>query len=373
MLSSYYRSINIFISILVFTFITIIGAYVYIHSQNVTIDGKKADYRLLTEGIARAVKPFLITRNYAEIESILKLSLSNSAILSAVISDNDGKVLSYLQRTPDGSSVEPLYSVPKITIPINRTSMDDDENTLIFWHQIPMMNPLGILRLEFSSSDNRLNFSDIVNKMATIILSTFFILIFMIFLIFRKVKSNFLKDISEIVDTNSQDQLTGLFNRRALLERLEQGISASINQHTYLAICYMDLDGFKLANDKYGHVIGDGVLLEVSNRLRRLFRHNDTISRFGGDEFVIVIADLINASDCKPLLDRVLTSLCEPIIVKDIKLNITASVGVTIFPDDRSDAQQLLDNADKALYQVKKSGKNNWRFFSQPNSQDLAP
>ena len=371
-LRNYYRSIVISISIFIIIFIICIVTYVYFQSQRISIENKKSDYSLLTEGIARAVKPFLITRNYSEIESILQLSLANRVILSAVVADNDGKVLSYLQRTPDGSSVEPLYSISKIAIPLNRMSMEDTENVLIFWHQIPKMNPLGILRLEFSVNDERLNFSDDILKMTGPIFGSFFLLILTILLIVRNIRSKISTEYDRIVDVTSQDQLTGLHDRRALLERLEAGITNSKNQRTSLAVCYMDLDGFKSANDTYGHEIGDGVLLEVSNRLRRLFRHNDTISRFGGDEFVIVIADLIDASDCKMLLDRALSVLREPIIIQDIELYITASVGVTIYPDDRSDAQQLLANADKALYDVKKNGKNNWRIFSQPNSQDLA-
>ena len=368
-LNKYYRSIFLLMSILIIMFIAGVATYVYIQSQRVAIERTKSDYRLLAEGIARAVNPFLITRNYSEIESILQLSLANRAILSAVVADNDGKVLSYLKRMPDGSSVEPLYSISKIAIPLNQMSLANDENALIFWHNIPKLTPLGVLRLEFSVNYEQLNFSNDIFKMATPILIGFFTLIFIILFMVRNTNSKISTEYNRIVDVTSQDQLTGLFNRSALLERLEQGMSFSINQHTSLAVCYMDLDGFKSANDAYGHEIGDGVLLEVSNRLRRLFRHNDTISRFGGDEFVIVIADLINASDCKPLLDRALTALREPIIIQDIELNITASVGVTIYPDDRSNAQQLLANADKALYEIKKSGKNSWRLFSDLNLQ----
>ena len=248
-------------------------------------------------------------------------------------------------------------------------SMEDTENVLIFWHQIPKMNPLGILRLEFSVNDSRLNFSDDILKMTGPIFGSFFLLILTILLIVRNIRSKISTEYDRIVDVTSQDQLTGLHDRRALLERLEAGITNSKNQRTSLAVCYMDLDGFKSANDTYGHEIGDGVLLEVSNRLRRLFRHNDTISRFGGDEFVIVISDLIDASDCKMLLDRALSVLREPIIIQDIELYITASVGVTIYPDDRSDAQQLLANADKALYEIKRSGKDSWALFSDLNLQ----
>ena len=159
------------------------------------------------------------------------------------------------------------------------------------------------------------------------------------------------------------DTLTNLPNRVLLSDRLSQSMAQSKRQNKSLAVVYIDLDGFKEVNDAHGHDIGDKLLVEISYRMKEALREGDTISRFGGDEFVAVLPDLQKGEDCEPVLERLLKSTSATVIVDNIMLNVSASIGVTIFPQDASDVDQLMRHADQAMYQAKQSGKNRYHMF----------
>ncbi len=161
------------------------------------------------------------------------------------------------------------------------------------------------------------------------------------------------------------DTLTGLPNRVLFADRFKQAISFSKRTDSLLAVCFLDLDNFKPINDKYGHEIGDLLLVEVSHRLSKNIRELDTASRLGGDEFTILIGGFNVASECEELINRILESLAEPYLIGNKKIHITASCGITIFPDDNSDIDLLVRHADQAMYQSKLTGKNGFTFFDQ--------
>ena len=159
------------------------------------------------------------------------------------------------------------------------------------------------------------------------------------------------------------DALTGLPNRLLLADRLEQAIIQSQRQGNSLALVYLDLDGFKAVNDQYGHTIGDALLINISQRMRTMIREIDTLARIGGDEFVVVLVNLESQSDCEPLLDRLLRATSDPVIVDGLILQVSASIGVTLYPKDNVDADRLLRHADHAMYGAKQSGKNRYLYF----------
>jgi diguanylate cyclase (GGDEF)-like protein/hemerythrin-like metal-binding protein/PAS domain S-box-containing protein len=161
------------------------------------------------------------------------------------------------------------------------------------------------------------------------------------------------------------DALTGLPNRILLYDRLKQALSRSDRNHHPLAICYLDLDGFKAVNDTLGHAAGDKLLKEVSRRFSKLLRANDTVARLGGDEFVILFGDLANSNDYKMLLDRVLQNINEPILLDGDVANVSASIGVTLYPFDKSSPEDLLGHADIAMYHAKESGKSQYKFYDK--------
>lgn len=160
------------------------------------------------------------------------------------------------------------------------------------------------------------------------------------------------------------DALTGLPNRLLLKDRLSLAVAHSERTKTSLAICYIDLDGFKPVNDKFGHAVGDIVLKELANRFRKIVRSQDTVARLGGDEFVILIGDLKNRHDYKRVLGKVLEDASKPVgFGQNQSVNVSASIGVTVFPDDASVADTLLHHADQAMYEAKRLGKGRFCLY----------
>ena len=154
------------------------------------------------------------------------------------------------------------------------------------------------------------------------------------------------------------DALTGLPNRLFLFDRMQLAIANSKRSQTHLAVCYMDLDGFKHVNDKLGHAAGDHVLKEISHRLQSVVRANDTVARLGGDEFVMLLGELKAPTDYLELIDRALKVIQQPIQIGDQIARVSASIGLTIYPADDSNAETLLKHADQAMYEAKRLGKS---------------
>ncbi|SIS89690.1 EAL domain-containing protein [Neptunomonas antarctica] len=159
------------------------------------------------------------------------------------------------------------------------------------------------------------------------------------------------------------DALTGIPNRRLLGDRLNHTIARAKRSGKSLAVCYLDLDSFKPVNDQYGHATGDLLLIEVTQRLLKILREEDTIARLGGDEFVILFSELGKPEEIDRLLDRVLTAISMPVLIENHSLHVSASIGVTLFPADTADADTLLRHADQAMYQAKEAGKNRYHLF----------
>ncbi len=159
------------------------------------------------------------------------------------------------------------------------------------------------------------------------------------------------------------DVLTNLPNRVLLADRLSQAVLQCSRHGQSLAVVFLDLDGFKTVNDAYGHDIGDELLIALSIRMKEALREGDSLSRIGGDEFVAVLADLAKVEDCEPVLERLLLAASEPVTVSGVVLNISASIGVTLYPRDNVDADLLMRHADQAMYMAKESGKNRYHLF----------
>jgi diguanylate cyclase (GGDEF)-like protein/PAS domain S-box-containing protein len=159
------------------------------------------------------------------------------------------------------------------------------------------------------------------------------------------------------------DYLTALPNRLLLNDRLSQAIVAARRHRRQLAVLFVDVDRFKHINDSLGHAIGDQLLLSVAGRLVASVRRSDTVSRQGGDEFVILLPTIAHAEDAALSANKILTALSMPHRVKDHDLQITGSIGIGVYPYDATDADTLVKNADIAMLIAKDSGRNNYRFF----------
>jgi diguanylate cyclase (GGDEF)-like protein/PAS domain S-box-containing protein len=149
------------------------------------------------------------------------------------------------------------------------------------------------------------------------------------------------------------DALTGVANRALLVDRITQGLRAAGQRRDALALLFIDLDGFKVVNDRWGHEAGDAVLVAVAQRLQSVVREADTVARFGGDEFVIVLGEVCGGATLTALMERVTAAIAEPIIWKGALLRIGASVGLARYPEDGLDAHSLLQRADESMYSEK--------------------
>lgn len=160
------------------------------------------------------------------------------------------------------------------------------------------------------------------------------------------------------------DPLTGLPNRRLMLDRLEQLIKQSSRAQTKLAVIYIDLDNFKDVNDSRGHDFGDEFLRSVAQRLREEVRDVDTVARIGGDEFVVLLGQLDRPEQADPIIRQILKKLAEPVLIQDQMVYVTASFGISIYPTDGDDGKTLLLGADQAMYSAKEKGRNGFQYFT---------
>ncbi len=159
------------------------------------------------------------------------------------------------------------------------------------------------------------------------------------------------------------DALTGIPNRTLLGDRMKQAIARTSREQNMMAVCYLDLDGFKPINDTMGHEAGDSVLIEIARRIQDTIRGGDTVARLGGDEFVILLLGLERGEECSQTLNRLLAAIAEPIVIMARPVLVSASIGVSIYPLDDEDSDTLLRHADQAMYVAKQSGKNRFHIY----------
>src|ERR1700734_2681774 len=159
------------------------------------------------------------------------------------------------------------------------------------------------------------------------------------------------------------DGLTELPNRTLLNDRLGHAITVARRHHARLAVLYVDLDRFKNINDSLGHLVGDHLLKSVALRLSECVRDSDTVSRLGADEFVIVLSEMTHARDAAVCAEKLLQTVRIPHVVDSHELHVTASIGVSVYPEDGSDLETLLQNADSAMYEAKDRGRNSYQFY----------
>ena len=167
------------------------------------------------------------------------------------------------------------------------------------------------------------------------------------------------------------DVLTGLPNRQLLADRLQQAVSLSQRSGQLLAICYLDLNDFKPVNDRYGHHVGDMLLVQLGKRLQDGLREGDTLARLGGDEFVILLNNLRSIFDGEDIIGRILDEINQPFEIETQRIHISGCIGVTVFPMDDSDADTLIRHADQAMYKAKAEGKATYMLYDPVQDQKL--
>jgi len=170
-----------------------------------------------------------------------------------------------------------------------------------------------------------------------------------------EVAESAISELGELTRTSQRDVLTGTPNRALMLDRLEHAIAVARRRGTRVALLFVDLDRFKQVNDTLGHAVGDEVLCLVTRRLESVIRDSDTVSRHGGDEFLVLLADVSHATDAGLVAAKMLLALGEP--GPDDLPTVSASIGIAIYPEDGQEAAVLIANADAAMYRSKGQGR----------------
>lgn len=185
-----------------------------------------------------------------------------------------------------------------------------------------------------------------------------------------------IEDLTELKEHQIQlefqayhDPLTGLPNRALLNDRLDMAVSYTNRSGGDLAVCFIDLDGFKEVNDTYGHTTGDTLLVETAQRLMAVARSTDTVARLGGDEFILILTDISGDQECMAILQRVMEDISQPYEIAGKNIQISTSIGVAMYPDNLTDGSGLLRKADQAMYLAKQQGRQLIHFFD--NTHDL--
>jgi diguanylate cyclase (GGDEF)-like protein len=186
----------------------------------------------------------------------------------------------------------------------------------------------------------------------------------------KRAKQAFSRDVTsareetaEMTRSAHHDFLTGLPNRMLLNDRIGQAIALAPRHKKRIAVLYLDLDGFKQINDSLGHAVGDQLLQAVAACLVKCVRGSDTVSRLGGDEFIVLLSEAELPEDAALIAKRILDALATPHSIGAQRLKVTTSIGVSLYPEDGTDAETLIANADTAMYQAKASGRHTFRFF----------
>jgi diguanylate cyclase (GGDEF)-like protein/PAS domain S-box-containing protein len=192
----------------------------------------------------------------------------------------------------------------------------------------------------------------------------------------KQARFSLVQDVTErqelhhrLVHQAHHDMLTGLPNRLLLLDRMEQALASAARRGKKAAVMCLDIDRFKQINDTYGHAVGDVCLKQVAERLKSRLRAEDTVARSGGEEFTVIVGDLVSAEDAIRVVEDVLTALRKPLVADQYPIDVTASIGIAMYPDHGADAAALWRNADAAMYRVKRSGGNDFVLVSQEISQ----
>lgn len=175
--------------------------------------------------------------------------------------------------------------------------------------------------------------------------------------------------LGELTHCSQRDALTGTPNRLLMLDRLQSAIALARRRGTPMAVLFVDIDHFKTINDVHGHAVGDAVLQWTAQRMEAVVRESDTVSRHGGDEFVVLLAELASASDVRRIAGQLVAALSAPCRAGAVELQVTASIGVATYPQDGQDAETLISRADKAMYAAKHNGRNRFELYAGPGAK----
>lgn len=320
--------------------------------------------KTLSEGVAVAVQGDVIARDYGSLEARLMQTMADIRVLSIMVTDQDAKVLSQVKRDLVSGQPMPIYSPTPIELVPQSFSPHGGVTAKSL--QLAAGLPIGSLRIEMIGGAAHEALFVLRTRVNTILFVACVILLLSLLVVMQRVKAlirreeGVMKGRHDVLEVAAyHDSLTGLPNRTLLFDRMAQAIAFSDRHHKTTAVCYMDLDKFGEINTNYGHAAGDLVLKAVAERLEFCVRTNDTVARLGGDEFVVLLTSIEDQLELGLILDRIQSEFKRPIELNaGATVIVGISIGVTIYPTDQASPSELIEHADYAMYQAKKSGAN---------------
>jgi len=347
------------------------GVWFNFKFEEIRASAQEQSARVLAKGLANALQNELILRDYAGLEARLQQSMGNEEVLSTLVADTQGRVLSHVRRTSAAGRPQAVFDTARIALPAANQMSEQQGATRVHWVQVQAGTSLGWLRLELGNTEA----SDILRKLqeqttlmvtlASTVLGLLLTLVLRRTYSLMKVRETELQEAHDTLQSVAHhDSLTQLPNRRLLMEHLRHAVAHSERNGHRLAVCFLDLDGFKEVNDQYGHDAGDHLLRQVARRLQHAVRATETVARLGGDEFVILLTDFGELAHCEDILNRLLSEIRLPVQIGPHRLQVGASIGVALYPSPGSTVDTLLEHADQAMYQAKRAGKNCWRLHA---------
>ena len=330
--------------------------------------GRERAAILLAEVLGHAIQDAVIQRNYGQLEKQLKQTLADAQVVSALVTDEHGAILSNVVRESASQQPRPVYSITTMAAPDRSPLIEPAGKLLRYWSRLEAGMPIGWIRLEVAATETESALIELRHRASILLAGACLLLLLLLAVVLRR--TNALIELREsrlrqrhdaLEQVAYQDSVTRLPNRHLLLDRLDLTLARCRRERRSAAVCFLDLDGFKAINDRYGHGAGNQVLNEVARRLERCVREHDTVARLGGDEFVLVLTDIEPAGSCELILERVLEAIRQPIDLGADSAQVSSSIGVAIYPTDEGAPGELLEHADQAMYQAKRAGKNRWR------------
>lgn len=328
----------------------------------------------LGKGLALAISDLIVTREYAQLEVDLQQIMGNEAVKSVMVTDLSGIVLAYLERKTASGVIAPNFTTNHVEIAQVKAApftIEKDGDVSVLWYKVDPGIPLGWIRMEtFLNQGDAILSSLRLNILFSVFILFVGVLGITLMLLLRakqKTEEEELRLINANVilhDVAHHDVLTKLPNRLALNDLVGAAMATAKLDSDLLAICFLDLDGFKIVNDRLGHQTGDNLLIAAAGRMKKAIRERDSVVRLGGDEFVLILGGLQDKMELTILLNRILELLATPFMVNGQNISITASCGVTIFPEDGAPIADLLSHADEAMYAAKAKGKNTWEIYT---------
>lgn len=363
--------IGLWASLAVLIMLIVVGLWSYQQTNQLVRQTQTNSAHAFTTGLANALEGQIIVRDLAQVELQLLQAMSSEQVESILVADRDGTILSEVSRDPQTGKPRVVFSDAGKRFQDRVSGTERQEDTLKIVSPIGNALNVGWLRLQFVTTRDTALLKGIHEQLLMIISLGAAIMLTIVGFSLRRTYSQVKSNQNQIEDLNENlhsvayyDPLTRLPNRPLLRDRLNQALALSARSHQQVAVCYVDLDGFKAINDTYGHDAGDIILVEVAKRLTLTVRQHDTVGRIGGDEFVIVLNGIESIHVCQHLMDRILIELTQPIDIGHHVVTVGASIGVALSSEHGINPNALITLADKAMYRAKANGRNQCCYYS---------